>query len=119
MAIKSIESPNAIDLVREARAAQTQARSSQRPVARRSDAPPAQQAQQAQQAAQESEQQQQPQPADSPSLRFHVDQDTGKTVVSLVNPTSGEVLRQVPTAEALEVAKAIGKFQGMFVNLKV
>jgi flagellar protein FlaG len=52
-------------------------------------------------------------------MRFHVDQDTGKTVVALVDPESGEVLRQMPTAEALEVAKAIGKFQGMFVNLKV
>lgn len=53
-----------------------------------------------------------------PSLRFHVDQDTGKTVVALLDP-EGQVLRQMPTEEALEVAKAIGRFQGMFVNLKV
>lgn len=52
-------------------------------------------------------------------MRIHVDQDTGKTVVSLVNPDSGQVLRQMPSAEALEVAKAIGRYQGMFVNLKV
>lgn len=52
-------------------------------------------------------------------MRFHVDQDTGKTVVALVDPENGEVLRQFPTAEALEVAKEIGRFQGMFVNLKV
>jgi flagellar protein FlaG len=53
-----------------------------------------------------------------PSLRFHVDQDTGKTVVALVDP-DGQVVRQMPTEEALEVAKAIGRFQGMFVDLKV
>jgi flagellar protein FlaG len=53
-----------------------------------------------------------------PSLRFHVDQDTGKTVVALLDP-DGQVLRQMPTEEALEVAKAIGRFQGMFVDLKV
>jgi len=53
-----------------------------------------------------------------PSLRFHVDQDTGKTVVALLDP-DGQVVRQMPTEEALEVAKAIGRFQGMFVDLKV
>jgi len=52
-------------------------------------------------------------------MRFHVDQDTGKTVVSIVDPDNGDVLRQFPSKEALEVAKAIGKYQGMFVNLKV
>lgn len=54
----------------------------------------------------------------SSSLRFHVDQDTGKTVAELLDP-EGQVLRQMPTEEALEVAKAIGKYQGMFVDLKV
>jgi len=54
----------------------------------------------------------------SETLRFHVDKDSGKTVAELVD-REGQVLRQMPTEEALEVAKAIGKFQGMFVNLKV
>jgi flagellar protein FlaG len=54
----------------------------------------------------------------SATLRFHVDKDSGKTVAELVDH-EGQVLRQMPTEEALEVAKAIGKFQGMFVNLKV
>ena len=54
----------------------------------------------------------------NPSLRFHVDQDTGKTVAELVN-AEGQVVRQMPTEEALQIAKAIGKFQGMFVDLKV
>ena len=54
----------------------------------------------------------------SPSLRFHVDQDTGRTIAELVD-TEGQVLRQVPTEEALQIAKAIGKYQGMFVDLKV
>jgi flagellar protein FlaG len=59
-----------------------------------------------------------PPPKEAAQMRFHVDQDTGKTVVALVDP-NGQVLRQVPTQEALQVAKEIGKFQGMFVNLKV
>lgn len=65
----------------------------------------------------EPETQSQAQPQ-NPSLRFHVDQDTGKTVAELVD-MEGQVLRQMPTEEALEIAKAIGKFQGMFVDLKV
>jgi flagellar protein FlaG len=63
-------------------------------------------------------QEQQAQAPTNPSLRFHVDKDSGKTIAELVDP-EGQVLRQMPTEEALEIAKAIGKFQGMFVNLKV
>lgn len=61
----------------------------------------------------------QPPPSAAMNLKFSTDEDTGKAVVSLVDPTSGEVLRQMPTEEAIEVAKAIGRYQGMFVNLKV
>src|SRR4051794_18170869 len=50
-----------------------------------------------------------PKPTSESQMRFHVDQDTGKTVVALVDPDNGEVLRQFPTAEALEVAKEIGR----------
>jgi flagellar protein FlaG len=63
-------------------------------------------------------QEQQAQAPTNPSLRFHVDKDSGKTIAELVDP-EGQVLRQMPTEEALEIAKAIGRFQGMFVNLKV
>jgi len=61
----------------------------------------------------------QPPPSAAMNLKFSTDKDTGKAVVSLVDPTSGEVLRQMPTEEAIEVAKAIGRYQGMFVDLKV
>jgi flagellar protein FlaG len=53
------------------------------------------------------------------SVRFFIDQDTGKTVATLVDPQSGEVLRQIPSAEALALAKAIGKQQGLVLDLKV
>jgi flagellar protein FlaG len=70
--------------------------------------------------AQQKQPQQQEQEAvpSDPSLRFVVDKDSGRTIAELVDP-EGQVLRQMPTEEALEIAKAIGKFQGMFVNLKV
>lgn len=76
------------------------------------------QAQAADAAKKAAEEKAQQQAAAGPSLRFSVDQDTGKTVVSVLDP-EGQVLRQMPSEEALEVAKAIGRFQGMFVDLKV
>ena len=58
-------------------------------------------------------------PAASMNLKFSTDEETGKTIVALIDPTSGKVLRQVPSDEALKVAEQIGRFQGMFVDLKV
>lgn len=52
------------------------------------------------------------------NLKFSTDEKTGKNVVAVVDP-EGKVLRQFPSDEALKVAEAIGRFQGMFVDLKV
>jgi flagellar protein FlaG len=53
----------------------------------------------------------------NPSLEFSIDNDTSLTVVKLVEKQSGEVIRQVPTEEALAIAKAIDKFQkGMLLT---
>lgn len=52
------------------------------------------------------------------NLKFSSDQETGKAVVALVDPASGEVLRQMPSEEALQVAKAIGRFQGVLIDTK-
>jgi flagellar protein FlaG len=124
MAIKSIEASPGIDLIREAAASADNSRTSQRPPARSKDStatvPNAAQPAVAPGTPGVSADKPKPPPAaQSSNMRVHVDQDTGKTVIELVNPESGQVLRQVPTAEALEVAKAIGRYQGMFVNLKV
>jgi flagellar protein FlaG len=124
MAIKPIEAPTGIDLVRAASASAASSRNSQRSPARSPEARPAQEAQQPQQVAVTDQQaaggaRQNSAAPVSPNMRIHVDQDTGKTVVAIVNPEDGAVLRQVPSAEALDIAKAIGRYQGMFVNLKV
>jgi hypothetical protein len=109
MDIKPIDATNGADLVREAKASAANSRLSQRatesPVA--GTAMP------------QTGQDKPPPVTTRPSMRIEVDEDTGKTVVSLLNPESGEVLRQMPSKAALEIAKAIGRFQGLFVNLKV
>lgn len=38
-------------------------------------------------------------------LRFAVDHDAGKVIVSIVDSESGQVLRQMPSVEALRIAR--------------
>jgi flagellar protein FlaG len=131
MPINSIDSPALDFAVRESPQAQRQRRNSGPPAAApaAAAAPLAASADtdaeaQLDQAAQAQQQQQQqvapPKQTSLPNLnlKFSSDEETGKAVVALVDPVSGEVLRQVPTEEALEVAKAIGRYQGMFVDTK-
>ena len=39
------------------------------------------------------------------SLQFRVDQDSGKVVVSVRDPSTGELIRQIPTEAALKIAE--------------
>jgi flagellar protein FlaG len=45
--------------------------------------------------------------AKSQGLEFSVDSDSKRTVVKVVDQSTKEVLRQIPTPEALEIAKAL------------
>lgn len=48
-------------------------------------------------------------------LRFSIDDDTGSSVVSVIDQSSDEVVRQIPTEEALELARRLEENQS--VNL--
>jgi flagellar protein FlaG len=50
------------------------------------------------------------------SLDFSVDSSTGLSVLRVVNPESGEVVRQLPAEETLRVAAAIDYMQSILVN---
>ena len=54
----------------------------------------------------------------SNSLRFSIDDDTGKTVVRVMDMQTNELIKQIPTEEALAVAKAIDKLKGLLVQQK-
>lgn len=43
------------------------------------------------------------------SLQFHVDDDSGEHIATIVDKTSGEVIRQVPAQELLELNKNLAK----------
>lgn len=49
-------------------------------------------------------------------IQFSLDQDSGKTVVKVIDSGTREVIRQFPSEEALELAKALDRFQGLLVK---
>jgi flagellar protein FlaG len=56
--------------------------------------------------------------AKSTDLRFTVDKATGKTIVSIVDSQTQEVVRQIPTEEIMKLARWIDRMQGLLVNGK-
>jgi flagellar protein FlaG len=51
-------------------------------------------------------------------LRFSVDQDTGKTVVKVMDAATQEVIRQIPTEEALAISQSLDRMQGVLIKQK-
>lgn len=51
-------------------------------------------------------------------MRFDIDPDTQKLVVSLVDNESGDVIRSVPSEAVLRISKMIAQFQGNGINTK-
>lgn len=52
------------------------------------------------------------------SLSFKLDQDTGQTVIKVIDATSQEVIRQIPSEEMLAIAKALDTMKGLLVRQK-
>lgn len=52
------------------------------------------------------------------SIQFSLDEDSGRTVVKVVDLQTNEVIRQIPTEEALTIAKALDKLQGLLFQSK-
>lgn len=58
-------------------------------------------------------------PAMARNLQFSIDEQTGRTVVKVVDATTSEVIRQFPSEELLSIAKALDKFSGLLIKQKV
>ncbi|MBG6219385.1 MULTISPECIES: flagellar protein FlaG [unclassified Janthinobacterium] len=52
----------------------------------------------------------------SRELEFSVDTDSDRTVVKVIDQQTREVIRQMPTKEALEIGKALEKVQGLLIR---
>ncbi len=52
------------------------------------------------------------------NLKFSIDEDTGKTVVKLLDSQTQEVIRQFPSEEAISIARTLDKVQGLLFSDK-
>ena len=51
-------------------------------------------------------------------LTFSRDTRTGETVVRVVDTQTNEVVRQIPNEDAIAIARALDRVQGMFVQVR-
>ncbi|HND36576.1 MAG TPA: flagellar protein FlaG [Nitrosomonas sp.] len=54
----------------------------------------------------------------APNLQFSIDEETGKTVVKIMDAQTQEVIRQFPSEEAISIARALGKIEGLLFHDK-
>jgi len=55
-------------------------------------------------------------PPSAQSLEFEIDETSKDVVVKIIDQSTREVVRQIPSKEALEMAKAIDKMQGLLIR---
>lgn len=51
-------------------------------------------------------------------IQFSVDEDTGRTVVKVVDRQTQDIIRQIPSEEMLDLAQALDKLQGLLIKQK-
>ncbi|HTD06444.1 flagellar protein FlaG [Undibacterium sp.] len=54
----------------------------------------------------------------SQGIEFSVDSDSHRTVVKIVDRQTNQLIRQIPTKEALEIAKDLDNWHGLLINQK-
>jgi flagellar protein FlaG len=52
------------------------------------------------------------------NLQFSVDEKTGRTIVSVIDAETRQVVRQIPSEEVMRMARTLDRMQGLFVNGK-
>lgn len=50
------------------------------------------------------------------ALQFSLDDSTGTTIARVVDTETGELIRQIPSKELLEIARALDKMQGQLLK---
>ena len=52
----------------------------------------------------------------SSNLEISVDEDSGRSIVKVIDKETHELIRQMPSEEVLAIAKALDKFQGLLIQ---
>jgi flagellar protein FlaG len=51
-------------------------------------------------------------------IKFSIDEDSGRTVVKVIDRETQDVIRQIPSKEMLDLAQALDKLQGLLIKQK-
>jgi flagellar protein FlaG len=54
----------------------------------------------------------------APGLEFSVDDDSARAIVKVIDTNTNEVIRQMPSKEALEIAKALERLDSLLIRDK-
>lgn len=52
------------------------------------------------------------------SIQFALDEDSGRTIVKMVDTETNKVVRQMPSEEALAISKSLDRLHGLTVHTK-
>lgn len=52
------------------------------------------------------------------NLEFSLDEETGKTIVKVIDATTNELIRQIPSEEMLDISRALNRLLGLLVHHK-
>ncbi|SEF92509.1 flagellar protein FlaG [Nitrosomonas ureae] len=50
------------------------------------------------------------------NLKFSIDEDSGKTIIKVMDATTDEIVRQIPTEEVIDIARTLSKIHGALFN---
>ncbi|MHA4871669.1 flagellar protein FlaG [Duganella sp. PWIR1] len=53
---------------------------------------------------------------DNSEVRFSIDEDSGRSVVKVVDTETKKVLRQFPSEQSLEIGKNLGNLKGLLID---
>ena len=54
----------------------------------------------------------------STNLQFSVDEDTGRTIVSVIDTETRQVVRQIPSEEVMRMSRSLDRMQGLLFSGK-
>ena len=57
-------------------------------------------------------------PPSNQGIEFSIDEDSERVIVKVVDRETREVLRQMPSQEALDIAKALDRTRGLLIRLE-
>lgn len=52
------------------------------------------------------------------NLEFSLDEEIGKTIVKVIDASTNELIRQIPSEEMLDIARALDRLLGLLVHHK-